>query len=58
MVSGRLHCGRPKLDPWVRETTWRMEWLPTPGFLPGESHEQRSLAGYSPWGCKESVGHD
>ena len=26
----------------------------TPGFLPGESHGQRSLAGYSPWGCKES----
>ena len=29
-------------------------WLPTPIFLPGEFHEQRSLAGYSPWGCKES----
>ena len=27
---------------------------PTPGFLPGESHGQRSLVGYSPWGCKES----
>ena len=27
--------------------------LPTPVFLPGESHGQRSLAGYSPWGCKE-----
>ena len=26
----------------------------TPVFLPGEFHEQRSLAGYSPWGCKES----
>ena len=26
----------------------------TPVFLPGESHGQRSLAGYSPWGCKES----
>ena len=30
------------------------EWQPTPIFLPGESHGQRSLAGYSPWGCKES----
>ena len=30
------------------------EWQPTPVFLPGESHGQRSLAGYSPWGCKES----
>ena len=26
---------------------WRREWLPTPGFLPGESHGQRSLVGYS-----------
>ena len=28
-------------------------WQPTPVFLPGESHGQRSLVGYSPWGCKE-----
>ena len=33
---------------------WRREWLPTPVFLPGESHEQRSLSGYGPWGPKES----
>ena len=33
---------------------WRREWLPTPVFLPGEFHGQRSLAGYSPWGHKES----
>ena len=33
---------------------WRREWKPTPVFLPGESHGQRSLAGYSPWGHKES----
>ena len=32
---------------------WRREGLPTPGLLPGGFHEQRSLAGYSPWGCKE-----
>ena len=32
---------------------WRREWPPTPVFLPGESHEQRRLAGYSPWSCKE-----
>ena len=32
---------------------WRREWLPTPVFLPGESHGQRSLVGYSPWGHKE-----
>ena len=29
-------------------------WLPTPVFLPVESHGQRSLVGYNPWGCKES----
>ena len=33
---------------------WRREWQPTPGFLPGESHGQRSLVGYSPWGRTES----
>ena len=32
---------------------WRRAWQPTPVFLPGESHGQRSLAGYSPWGPKE-----
>ena len=32
---------------------WKREWLPTPVFLPGKSHRQRSLAGYSPWDCKE-----
>ena len=32
------------------------EWQPTPVFLPGEFHGQRSLAGYSPWGCR--AGHD
>ena len=30
--------------------SWRRKWQPTPVFLPGESHRQRSLAGYSPWG--------
>ena len=33
---------------------WRRQWQPTPVFLPGEFCGQRSLAGYSPWGCKES----
>ena len=32
---------------------WRREWQPTPVFLPGESHGQRSLEGYGPWGLKE-----
>ena len=33
---------------------WRRKWQPTPVFLPGESQEQRSLVGYSPWCHKES----
>ena len=33
---------------------WKREWQPSPIFLPGEFHGQRSLAGYSPWGHKES----
>ena len=40
--------------PWVGEMPWRRAWQPTPVFLHGESHGQRSLVGYSPWGCKES----
>ena len=32
---------------------WRRKWQPTPVFLPGEFYGQRSLVGYSPWGCKE-----
>ena len=36
------------------EDPWRRRWQPTPVFLPGESHGERSLAGYSLWGCKES----
>ena len=35
-------------DPWVRKTPGKGEWQPTPVFLPGESHGQGSLAGYSP----------
>ena len=41
------------MDSWVRKIPWRRKWQPTPVFLPGKSHDQRSLAGYSPWGHKE-----
>ena len=41
-------------DPWLGKITWRRAWLPTPVFLPGEFHGQRSLASYSPRGHKES----
>ena len=43
-----------QIRPWVRKIPYRRKWSPTPVFLPGKSHGQRSLAGYSPWGCKES----
>ena len=46
-------CG---FNPWVRKIPWRRKWQPTPVFLPGESHGQRSLMNYSPWGRR--VGHD
>ena len=49
-----LQCGRRRFSPWVSKIPWRLEWLSTPVFLPGESHGQRSLAGCSPRGCKES----
>ena len=51
------HAGDVKrlgFDPWVGNIPWRRRtWQPTPVFLPGESHGQRSLAGYSPSGHKE-----
>ena len=50
----RLQCGRSGFDPWVGKIPWRREQQPTPVFLPGEFHGQRRLAGYSPWGHKES----
>ena len=46
-----------KQEIWVwslgQEISWRRKWQPTPVFLPGKSHGQNSLVGYSPWGCKE-----
>ena len=49
-----LQCRRPKFYPWAKKIPWRREWLPTPVFLPENFHWQRSLAGCSPWGRKES----
>ena len=45
---------RCRCNPWVPKIPWRRPCQPTPVFLPGKSHRQRSLAVYSPWGCKES----
>ena len=42
-----------QFNPWLGKILWRKEWLPTPVFLPGEFHGQRSLGGYSPLGHRE-----
>ena len=39
---------------WVERILWGRKWQPAPVLLPGKSHGQRSLAGYSPWGSRES----
>ena len=48
-------------ETWIQslgqDDTLERIWQPTPIFLPRKSHEQRSLVGYIPWGCKR-VGHD
>ena len=56
-LSGKesvCQCRRPRFDLWVGKILWRRAWQPTPAFLPGESHGQRSLAGFSPRGRTES----
>ena len=45
---------RRRFDPWVWKIPWRRAWQPTPIFLPGEPHRQRSPVGYGPQGGTES----
>ena len=55
-LSGKgitCQCRRLESNPWVGKIPWRRKWQPIPIFLPGKSHGQRSLAGYSLWGHKE-----
>jgi len=48
-MDGILLIGkRHRFDAWVRKIPWNGKWQPTSVFLPGGSHGQRSLAGYSP----------
>ena len=50
------HCDylrKPKFNPWFGKIPWRREWQPAPVLLPRKFHGQRSLVGYSPWGCKQ-----
>ena len=62
IVSGKetdYQCRRHKrlgFDPCIRKIPWKRTWQPTPVLLPRESHGQRTLAGYSAWGC--GVGHN
>ena len=46
-------CRGCRFNPWVEKIPKRRKWQPAPVFLPGKSHGQRRLAGYSPWGHKE-----
>ena len=57
MVESSCQCRGHKrrgLDPWVGKIPWSRNWQPAPVFLPGKSHGQGSLPGYSPRGHKES----
>ena len=54
MVKNLCATQETQVQSLGREDPWRREWLPTPVFLPGEFHGQRRLAGYSPWGGRES----
>jgi len=47
------HVGDKGLILGSGQFPWRRKWQPTPVFLPGEPHGQRSMVGYSPWGCKK-----
>ena len=55
-ICQRRRHRRHRFDHWIEKIPWRRTWPPIPGFLPGESHAQRSLAGYRPWGRR--VRHD
>ena len=54
MVNNLPAMRKSGFNPWVGKIPWKREWQPTPVFLPGEFHGQRSLVGYSPRACKES----
>ena len=53
MAKNCLQCRTHGFNSWVRKIPWRRKWKPTP-VLTGKPHRQMTLAGYSPWGCKES----
>ena len=54
MIRNPLSMHESGVQSLGQEDPWRRKWQPIPVVLPGESHGQRSLVGYSPWGRKES----
>ena len=55
MVKNLPAVQETRVDPWVGKIPWRREQQPTPVFLPGKFHGQRSLACYSPWGSQSTT---
>ena len=51
-AADHLQCKRHRFNPWVRKFPWRRKWQLIPIFLPGKSHEHRSLEGYSLMGLQ------
>ena len=52
-----MQCRRHEFNPCIRKIPWERKWQSTPIFLPGKSHGQRSLVGYSPQG-RQRIRHD
>ena len=52
MVKNLPSMQETRIGSLDQDNPWRRKWQPTPVFLPGKFHEQSSLVGYSPWGCK------
>ena len=55
LLANTGRCKRRGFSPWVGKIPWRKAWQPTPAFLPGESHGQRSLAGSFHRGTKSQT---
>ena len=56
LVKSLSAMRKTQVPSWVGKIPWRRKWYPTPVFLPGEFHGQRSLVGYSPWGHEHTHG--
>ena len=49
LLAMQENTAMQEIHPWVRKIPWIWKWQPTPVFVLGKFHEQRSLVGYSPW---------